>query len=119
MGLNSPAGWVAETDAGIIIVDLEQLAAKHLGPVKVARGLGRIATLCMPELANINIAKPKRNNPGVKGRFANIGRFALIEQGKLPPLRGVGDLSATEQRYAALDAWVTLQCYKEFQRIGE
>ena len=116
LGLSSPAGWAATTDAGII-VDLELLAAKHLGPVKVPRGLGRIATLCMPELANITITKPKHNNPSMKGRFANIGRFALIEQGKLPPLRGIGDLSAMEQRYAALDAWVTLQCYKRFSCV--
>ena len=57
-------------------------------------------------------------------RYKNIGRFALIEQGKARPLRGVDDLSEREQQYCALDSWCTLQAYlsimkKQKERSGE
>lgn len=99
------------------IVDLESLASQRLGPVKVARGLGRIAALTMPEL-KVRIEKPKAAKGGMKGRFANISRFALIEQGKVKPLRGLFDLKLQEQQYAALDAWCTLEVYHRIEGHG-
>ena len=94
------------------IVDLESVAMKLLGPVKVARGLPRLVNLAMPELG-IRIVKPKPQ----KGRFKKIGKFALIEQGKLPPLKGLNDLSKEEQQYAALDAWFTLNIYRRLLKL--
>lgn len=91
------------------IVDLEALSAKVLGPVKVARGLARIVTLSMPDL-NVILGKPP---PSKGGRFKSIGRFALIDQGKAPPLSSLRDLKKKEQHYAAVDAWATLQAYKK------
>jgi hypothetical protein len=96
------------------VLDLESLAAKYLGPVKVARGLARIACLTMPELG-VSIIKPKLAQGTVQGRFANVSRFAMIEQRKAPPLQGLRDLTQQEQQYAALDAWVTLKCFQRFQ----
>jgi hypothetical protein len=96
------------------IVDLESLASIHLGPVKVARGLGRIVALTMPEL-NVRIEKPRVAKGTTKGRFSSVSRFALIEQGKTKPLRGLSDLKPREQQYAALDAWCTLQVYHRIQ----
>jgi hypothetical protein len=90
------------------IVDLENMMSQYFGPVSVPRGLSRIVTLCMPEL-NVTIRKPKQ-------RFQSIGRFALIEHGKVPPLTSIYDLSLQELQYAALDAWCTLKAY---ERIGE
>lgn len=90
------------------IVDLEALAARCLGPVSACRGVCRIVSLLMPELECL-VRKPTTKS---KGRLKNIGRFALIEQGKRPPLKGIQDLSQHEQQYAALDSWVTLQAYK-------
>jgi len=65
--------------------------------------------MSMPQLQqnNIRIVKPRNTNQ----RYKNIGRFALIEQGKARPLRGVADLSEREQQYCALDSWCTLQAY--------
>lgn len=97
------------------IVDLENLLQKYLGPVKSARGLGKIVALTMPEL-QVRIEKPSKANGGMKGRFANIGRFALIEQGKARPLKGLQDLSLFEQQYAALDAWCTLAVYERLEQ---
>ena len=104
------------------IVDIEVLAANLLAPTKTPRGLSKIVSLCMPEL-NVRISKPPRNpKGGGKGRFANIGRFALIEQGKARPLRGLHDLKSKEQQYAALDSWCTLLAYRrlmeEMERRG-
>jgi hypothetical protein len=97
------------------IVDLEFMAMELLGPVKVARGLGKLTTMCMPELG-VRIEKPKNPKGGkIYGRLSRIGRFALIEQGKAKPLRGLFDLSKEEQHYAALDAWITLQIYHRLQ----
>lgn len=90
------------------IVDLEVVISKRLGPVKVARGLSRIVTLVMPEL-NVILQKP---TPASGGRFKNIGRFTLIEQGELPPFKSLRDLSRKEQQYAALDAWAALRAYE-------
>ena len=90
------------------IVDLEVLAASALGPTKVARGLSRIVTLAMPAL-NVIIVKP---SPSGGKRFKDIGRFAMIEQGKAPPLTSFRDLSPKEKFYAAMDAWATLLAYK-------
>ncbi len=59
------------------IVDIEILALELLGPAKVPRGLSKLISLCMPEL-NIRIEKPKTSSQ----RKKNIGKFALIEQGK-------------------------------------
>lgn len=96
------------------IVDLESLASKYLGPVKVARGLGKIVALTMAE-PRVRIEKPKVAKGAMKGRFSNISRFAMIEQGKAKPLRGLFDLKPQEQQYAALDAWCTLQVYQRIQ----
>jgi hypothetical protein len=74
------------------IVDLELLAAQVLGPVKVARGVARIATLSMPELA-VSIQKPKQGKGSLQGRYSRINRYAMIEQGKAPPLNGLHELS--------------------------
>ena len=60
------------------IVDIEILALGLLGPVKVPRGLSKLISLCMPEL-NVRIEKPGKSS---KQRHKNIGKFALIEQGK-------------------------------------
>jgi hypothetical protein len=98
------------------IVDLELLAAQVLGPVKVARGVARIATLSMPELA-VSIQKPKQGKGSLQGRYSRINHYAMIEQGKAPPLKGLHELSRDEQRYAVLDAWVTLQAYKRLQQL--
>jgi hypothetical protein len=100
------------------IVDLESLSMQILGPVKTARGLGRIAALSMPEL-NVRIEKPKNATGGMKARFSNIAKFALIEQGKMKPLRGLGDLTTGEQEYAALDAWCTLKVYERLQLLEQ
>jgi hypothetical protein len=91
------------------LVDLEAIAAQLLGPVKVARGLSRIVVLSMPELGAV-IRKPNS-----KGRFKNVGRFILIEQGKKPPLKSIHELTAKEVQYAALDSWCTLTAYKRFR----
>ena len=93
------------------ILDLEVLASQVLGPVQVARGLSKIVTLIMPELNDVLIGKPKSKPKRIK----NIGPFAMIEQGKAPPLRSLRDLSKKVQYYAALDAWVTLQAYHHIQ----
>ena len=61
----------------------------------------------IPELSNVRIVKPRSTNQ----RYKNIGRFALIEQGKARPLRGVDDLNEREQQYCALDSWCTLKAY--------
>jgi hypothetical protein len=60
------------------IVDIEVLALNLLGPAKVPRGLSKLISLCMPEL-NARIEKPGKSS---KQRQKNIGKFALIEQGK-------------------------------------
>ncbi len=91
------------------IIDLEVLSAKLFGVTKVARGLAKIVsmTTIIPELSNVRIVKPRSTNQ----RYKNIGRFALIEQGKARPLRGVSDLNEREQQYCALDSWCTLKAY--------
>jgi hypothetical protein len=99
------------------IVDLEAMALQLLGPVKVPRGLSKIINLSMAEL-KVRIEKPKRQKGNIQGRFAKIGRFALIEQGKAKPLKGLSDLSQEEQHYAALDAWCTLQAYKRLKETN-
>ena len=91
------------------IVDLEALSAKLLGPVSVARGLSRIVNLAMTDL-NVLVGKPSNRKGG--SRLKDIGRFAMIEQGKAPPLTALRDLTRKQQLYAATDAWVTLQAYK-------
>jgi surface protein len=96
------------------VVDLESLAMDLMGPVKAPRGLGRLVTLTHPEMP-CRIAKPKKATDRTKGRFSNVGRFAMIEQGKAKPLRGLHDLSEQEQRYAALDSWCTLQVHQRMQ----
>lgn len=90
------------------IVDIEILALGLLGPVKVPRGLSKLISLCMPEL-NVRIEKPGKSS---KQRHKNIGKFALIEQGKAKPLRGLFDLNKSLQQYAALDSWCTLKIYQ-------
>jgi hypothetical protein len=100
------------------IVDLEAIMAELMGPVNVARGLSRIVTLCMPELG-VSISKPKASQGNIKGRFKNIGKFALIEQGKMPPLKDIWSLSAKEQQYAALDALCTLKAYRRLMEKRE
>ena len=89
------------------IIDLEVLSAQLYGVTKVARGLAKIVSMSMLELSNVRIVKPRKTNQ----RYKNIGRFALIEQGKARPLRGVGDLNEREQQYCALDSWCTLRAY--------
>lgn len=96
------------------IVDLESLAAQLLGPVQVPRGLSRLVTLLLEDRQGVRIEKPKSS----KGRLGNIGRFAWIEQGKAPPLRGIADLSQKEKDYAALDAWCTLHVYEKIKDLG-
>ena len=71
-----------KTDARLFskppIVDIEILALDLLGPVQVPRGLSKLISSCMPEL-NVRIEKPGKSS---KQRQRNIGKFALIEQGK-------------------------------------
>ena len=101
------------------VVDLEAIADELLGDTTSPRGLSRIVTLAMPEL-HVRIGKARRKEfygkNGKKGRWHDIGRFILIEQGKAPPLRSVSDLSTQEQQYAALDAWCTLQAYNSLHQ---
>jgi hypothetical protein len=92
------------------IVDIEAIAGQLVGPVKVARGLSRIVTLCMPEL-NVLVRKPKN-------KLSSVGRFAMIEQGKAPPLKSIHDLTKKQQQYAALDAWSTLLAYQRLQEAS-
>jgi hypothetical protein len=92
------------------IVDIEAIAGQLLGPVKVARGLSRIVTLCMPEL-NVLVRKPKN-------KLSSVGRFAMIEQGKATPLKSIHDLTKKQQQYAALDAWSTLLAYQRLQEAS-
>jgi hypothetical protein len=94
------------------IVDLEALFGSISGTVKVPRGLSKIVTMCMPEL-NVRIIKP----PQSKSKMKNIGRFAMIEQGKAHPLHSLHELSNKEKQYAALDSWCTLQAYRRIQEI--
>ena len=100
------------------VVDLEAIMMQLMGSVTVARGLSRIVTLAMPELG-VSIAKPRASQGNLKGRFKNIGKFALIEQGKIPPLKGIWNLSKKEQQYAALDALCTLQAYRRLMEKKE
>mmetsp|Transcript_437 Transcript_437/g.825 ORF Transcript_437/g.825 Transcript_437/m.825 type:complete len:290 (-) Transcript_437:297-1166(-) len=95
------------------IVDLESICNIVTGiNAKVPRGLSNIVSLCFPEL-NVRIKKPNQSSK----RFKNIGRFAMIEQGKAKPLGGLNDLSAEEQQYAALDSWCTLQAYARLREM--
>jgi hypothetical protein len=94
------------------IIDLEVFFGSISGTVKVPRGLSKIVTMCMPEL-NVRIIKP----PQTKSKMKNIGRFAMIEQGKAPPLHNLHELSKKEKQYAALDSWSTLQAYRRIQEI--
>ena len=94
------------------IIDLEQVMLHAFGPVSVPRGLSKIYSLVQHD-KNIRIVKPQKQ----KGKFKNVGRFALIEQGKAKPLRGLHDLKPTEQQYAALDAQCTLLAYQQLQHI--
>lgn len=89
------------------IIDLEVLSNQLFGPTKVARGLAKIVSMSIPSLSHVRIVKPK----GTSQRMKNIGRFALIEQGRARPLRGVSDLNGREQQYCALDSWCTLMAY--------
>ncbi len=104
LGMDLPSNLTNFTHPPII--DLEVLSAHLFGSTKVARGLSKIISMSMPEL-NVRIVKPRNTNQ----RFKNIGRFALIEQGKARPLRGLYDLSQREQQYCALDSWCTLHAY--------
>lgn len=97
------------------IVDVEILARPHLGSVKVPRGISKLVVLTMPEL-NVRIEKPKSSKTKI-GRFKDVFRFSMIEQGKAPPLRSISELSVHEQQYAALDAWCTLQVYNRLLSI--
>jgi hypothetical protein len=94
------------------IIDLEVLFGSISGTVKVPRGLSKIVTMCMPEL-NVRIIKP----PQSKSKMKNIGRFAMIEQGKAPSIHSLRELSKKEKQYAALDSWCTLQAYRRIQEI--
>mmetsp|Transcript_7973 Transcript_7973/g.12487 ORF Transcript_7973/g.12487 Transcript_7973/m.12487 type:complete len:327 (-) Transcript_7973:1144-2124(-) len=116
LGMDLPSSDLSEY-ANPPIIDLEVLSGKLFGVTKVARGLAKIVSMSMPELSHVRIAKPR----GTSQRFKNIGRFALIEQGKARPLRGVDDLSEREQQYCALDSWCTLQAYLSIRRrmMGE
>jgi hypothetical protein len=68
--------------------------------------------MVMPEL-DVLIRKPKG-----QGRFTKVGRFALIEQGKAPPLKSIDELTFEEKQYAALDAWCTLYAYRRLQELS-
>jgi hypothetical protein len=89
------------------IVDLESLCNSVTDVAsKVPRGLSNIVSMSFPEL-NVRIKKPSQSSK----RFENIGRFAMIEQGKAKPLKGFHDLTSKEKQYSALDSWCTLQAY--------
>eukprot|EP00980_Cylindrotheca_fusiformis_P007588 scaffold1580_cov116-Cylindrotheca_fusiformis.AAC.23 len=93
------------------IVDIEVLFGSISGNVRVPRGLSKLVSVCMPEL-NVRIAKPSQK----RSKLSSIGRFAMIEQGKAPPLLRLQELSKKEKQYAALDAWCTLQVYHRIQQ---
>lgn len=92
------------------IIDIEILFGSISGRVKVPRGLSRLVTMSMPEL-NVRLVKP----PQTKSKMKNIGRFAMIEQGKAQPLNSIHELSKKEKQYAALDSWCTLQAYRRIK----
>eukprot|EP00526_Cylindrotheca_closterium_P012335 CAMPEP_0113646962 /NCGR_PEP_ID=MMETSP0017_2-20120614/24837_1 /TAXON_ID=2856 /ORGANISM="Cylindrotheca closterium" /LENGTH=476 /DNA_ID=CAMNT_0000558947 /DNA_START=152 /DNA_END=1582 /DNA_ORIENTATION=- /assembly_acc=CAM_ASM_000147 len=109
------------------VVDLEVLFGSLAGPVKAARGLSKIMAMCLglptssssgdgggcTKVLNVRIGKPKQASQ----RMKNVGRFALIEQGKRKPLKGLKDLNHKEKQYAALDAWCTLQTYHRLEEL--
>ncbi|CAJ1923503.1 unnamed protein product [Cylindrotheca closterium] len=104
------------------VVDLEVLFGSFAGQVKAARGLSKIMAMCLglptnsggfTEVLNVRIGKPRQTSQ----RMKNVGRFALIEQGKIKPLKGLKDLNHKEKQYAALDAWCTLQAYHRLEEL--
>lgn len=107
------------------IVDLEDLFGSLAGPVKAARGLSKIMAMCLElppsteasgaysQVLNVRIGKPNSANQ----RMKSVGRFALIEQGKQKPLKGLKDLKHKEKQYAALDSWCTLQAYHRLKLL--
>ena len=86
LGLNIDENCKKDTDKKDIslqftkppIVDIEVISLALLGPTQVPRGLSKLVSLCMPEL-NVRIEKPGKSS---KQRYKNVGKFALIEQGK-------------------------------------
>lgn len=88
------------------IVDLEQYASSKMGSVSVPRGLSNLLCLTMPELG-VRIAKESAAE-----RLNNVRTFTAIEQGFRPRLLGFHDLTPQERRYAAVDAFCTLQIWK-------
>lgn len=89
------------------IVDLEVLASSQMGKTNVPRGLSNLLCLTIPVLAGIRISKANGSK-----RLKDIGTFTSIEQGVRPRLGRMQDLTRKEIRYAALDAWCTLQIYR-------
>lgn len=89
------------------LVNLEQVAASRMGPVGVARGLSKLACLTIPELSGVQISKESGTQ-----RLKDVGTFTAIEQGFRPRLHGFRDLTPEERRYAAVDAWCTLQIWR-------
>ena len=110
LGIDLPSNLSQYTSPPII--DLEVLSANLYGVTKVARGLAKIVSMSIPELSHVRIVKPRNANQ----RYKTIGRFALIEQGKARPLRGVDDLNEREQQYCALDSWCTLKAYLSIRK---
>ena len=102
------------------IVDLESIMSDMYGPVKVARGLSRIVALTIAptiQICKSSNATNKSNgtttsNTASAGRWKNIKKFALIEQGKIKPITNIyRDLSPIDLQYAACDAYATLLVY--------
>lgn len=96
------------TDNGPV-VDIEVLADERMGAASVERGLSKLLALIMPELG-VRVTKES----GAK-RLKDIEIFVDIEQGLRPPLRSIHEITKEQQNYAALDAWCTLQIWRQLK----
>lgn len=121
-GQNNQSMYGFQSEPQTSVIDLECVMNEMYGPVKVARGLSRIVALTIAP--NVQICKssspntPSSTSPiattntASMGRWKNIKKFALIEQGKIKPITNIfRDLSPMELQYAAGDAYATLLVY--------
>ena len=98
------------------IIDLECVMNEMYGPVTVARGLSRIMNLTIATQVRIckssSSSSSNTNNTASAGRWKNVKKFVLLEQGKIKPITNLfRDLSPIELQYAADDAYATLLVY--------
>eukprot|EP00040_Diaphanoeca_grandis_P017058 m.88509 g.88509 ORF g.88509 m.88509 type:complete len:295 (+) comp26205_c1_seq1:294-1178(+) len=106
LGIDVPEAIELSGTNGSPIVDLEDLTSSLIGSTNYSRGLTKIVELSMP---NEGYAIEKGDE---------VGRFAMIEQGFGPELRGPADLNQGERTYAALDAWATLLAWNNLKLLN-